>query len=173
MVYAKYCKKCSRWRNNTYAVSDNVELPHEGDMYTGDFAEEMKIARETAAKENEAEETAVKEGERKRKSEKKSSKISRIEEWMRNTLQVLSGVFMIKKESENYRDSNGQVKVQNTYKWKGSDGAYRNGAVCRDGKVTDLIRYVQKSSSSYSSSSNKYSSRSKSSSNNKLSQKKR
>ncbi len=62
--------------------------------------------------------------------------------------------------------------MQNTYKWKGSDGAYRNGAVCRDGKVTDLIRYVQKSSSSYSSSSNKYSSRSKSSSNNKLSQKK-
>ena len=80
--------------------------------------------------------------------------------------------FLFKKESENYRDSNGQVKVQNTYKWKGSDGAYRNGAVCRDGKVTDLIRYVQKSSSSYSSSSNKYSSRSKSSSNNKLSQKK-
>lgn len=62
--------------------------------------------------------------------------------------------FYDKKESENYRDSNGQVKVQNTYKWKGSDGAYRNGAVCRDGKVTDLIRYVQKSSSSYSSSSN-------------------
>ena len=84
----------------------------------------------------------------------------------------IHGYLYDKKESENYRDSNGQVKVQNTYKWKGSDGAYRNGAVCRDGKVTDLIRYVQKSSSSYSSSSNKYSSRSKSSSNNKLSQKK-
>ena len=36
------------------------ELPHEGDMYTGDFAEEMKIARETAAKENEAEERRLK-----------------------------------------------------------------------------------------------------------------
>ena len=79
--------------------------------------------------------------------------------------------FYDKKESENYRDSNGQVKVQNTYKWKGSDGAYRNGAVCGMEKLRTytictnvlLVMVIYP---------NKYSSRSKSSSNNKLSQKK-
>lgn len=150
LVYAKYCKSVADGETIHTQYRITWELPHEGDMYTGDFAEEMKIARETAAKENEAEERRLK----KEKEKKEREKIKQDQPYRGMDEKYITSTiwgFYDKKESENYRDSNGQVKVQNTYKWKGSDGAYRNGAVCRDGKVTDLIRYVQKSSSSYSS----------------------
>ena len=60
LVYAKYCKSVADGETIHTQYRITWELPHEGDMYTGDFAEEMKIARETAAKENEAEERRLK-----------------------------------------------------------------------------------------------------------------
>ena len=151
LVYAKYCQSVAEnediWEQ--YRITWN--LPHEEDNYTGDFAEEMQTARATAAREYEAEEDR-----KKREEEKKEREKIRQDQPYRGMKEkyIASTIWGAydKKESENYRDSDGQVKIQNTYKWKGSNGAFKNAAVCRDGKVTDLIRYVS-SSSNYSSSS--------------------
>lgn len=70
LVYAKYCKSVADGETIHTQYRITWELPHEGDMYTGDFAEEMKIARETAAKENEAEERRLKKEKEKKEREK-------------------------------------------------------------------------------------------------------
>ena len=72
LVYAKYCKSVADGETIHTQYRITWELPHEGDMYTGDFAEEMKIARETAAKENEAEERRLK-----KEKEKKERNLQR------------------------------------------------------------------------------------------------
>ena len=117
LVYAKYCKSVADGETIHTQYRITWELPHEGDMYTGDFAEEMKIARETAAKENEAEERRLK----KEKEKKEREKIKQDQPYRGMDEKYITSTiwgFYDKKESENYRDSNGQVKVQNTYKWR-------------------------------------------------------
>ena len=42
LVYAKYCKSVADGETIHTQYRITWELPHEGDMYTGDFAEEMK-----------------------------------------------------------------------------------------------------------------------------------
>lgn len=152
LVYARYCKSVADHEDIWSQYRITWELPREGNMYTGDFAEEMQVARETAAKQYEAEEK-----QKEREAEQKEREEIRKDQPYRgmNEKYIACTIWgsYAKKESENYRED-GQVKVQNTYKWKSSGGAYKYAAVCRDGKVTDLIRYVSgSSSSSYSGSS--------------------
>lgn len=56
------------------------------------------------------------------------------------------------------------MKKQVTYTWRNIGGSVYS-AVCRDGEVVDLIRYVSSSSNSYSGNSRGYSSSRRSSSN--------
>ena len=146
LVYAKYCKSVADYEDTWSQYRITWELPYESEMYTGDFAEEMQEAREAAASQYEEEEKQKeKEAEQKEREEIRKDQPYRgmKEKYISCTIW---GSYA-KKESENYRED-GQVKVQNTYKWKSSGGAYKYAAICRDGKVTDLIRYVSGASSS-------------------------
>ena len=119
-------------------------------MYKGDFAKEMQAAREVATRQYEAaEKQKEKEAEKKEREEiRKDQPYRGMKE---KYIACTTWGSYAQKESENYRED-GQVKIQNIYKWKSSGGAYKYAAICRDGKVTDLIRYVSGSSSGNSSS---------------------
>ena len=153
-AYAKYCENIASGEDIDSQYWVIYKLPSETAEYNGDFAEEMQEIKKVVQERYEAEKRRKEKEEEERYKEeiRKDQPFRGMEQ---RYISITKWGPYDRRTEENYRE-NGEVKKQVTYTWRNIGGSVYS-AVCRDGEVVDLIRYVSSSSSSYRGKSRGYS----------------